>query len=429
ERERHRNRNGERSDGDGGRRRRAATSSSSSDSDSDRRLDRHARNGASGAGAGGAGVDGGSAVAVAAAEEAPPTLEEVNMARVPRVSLERWVHEPYLAAAIESCLVKIAIGQAEGRQVYRVCEVLRVETGRKQYRMGDGPKAVMTDKLLAVRHGSLEKSFHMNMVSNHTVTELEMERWVAACHEARQTVPSGAELRRRNARMRAFVNGHSYTGQQVAEMVQRRAAAARGFENVTTTRLRLEAEIQRARHAGRPDDEARFEAQLKRVNEEHARRAEDKRRRALAAQVASASDPMREQAAAARRKREEAMLAARERDARKAAQRTALAAAAGVQATDSVAGNPFRRRACKPKTLWATGTGASTSPEKTMRKSPANDVAGGGGGDVSSVIGGASSNGNGHGAGDAMDVDERAPTANGNGASGSTTAVAAPASL
>ena len=65
--------------------------------------------------------------------------------------LERWVNEPYFEKAVVGYYVRICVGEIEGQNVYRMCEIKGVHKGRKYTltnKVGNIPSYILNSHLL-----------------------------------------------------------------------------------------------------------------------------------------------------------------------------------------------------------------------------------------------------------------------------------------
>ena len=91
--------------------------------------------------------------------------------------MEKWVHTPFFKQTVVGCFVRIGIGMNLGKSVYRVAEIIDVcETG-KVYQLGP----TRTNKGLKLRHGSQERVFRLEFVSNQDFTDTEFNKWLEDC--------------------------------------------------------------------------------------------------------------------------------------------------------------------------------------------------------------------------------------------------------
>lgn len=66
-----------------------------------------------------------------------PTKTDMNLIRLSRHKLERFVHMPFFDRIVKGCYVKIGIGQHNNMPVYRVAEVVGVYETAKIYNLGN----------------------------------------------------------------------------------------------------------------------------------------------------------------------------------------------------------------------------------------------------------------------------------------------------
>ena len=84
--------------------------------------------------------------------------------------LQVWLYEPFLEETVVGCFVRVAIGMADGQQVYRMCEVVGLQEGRTY-----SIEQKKTNKWLLLRHGTNERLFRMDVVSNRCVGRCHCE--------------------------------------------------------------------------------------------------------------------------------------------------------------------------------------------------------------------------------------------------------------
>lgn len=66
-----------------------------------------------------------------------PTRQDLNLIRLSRHKLERFVHMPFFDRIAKGCFVKVGIGQHNNTPVYRVAEVIGVHETAKIYNLGN----------------------------------------------------------------------------------------------------------------------------------------------------------------------------------------------------------------------------------------------------------------------------------------------------
>lgn len=114
------------------------------------------------------------------------TREELNKIRLSRHKMERFVHLPFFDDVVTNCFVRISIGNNNMRPVYRVAEIVGiVETG-KIYSLGHN----RTNKGLKLRHGSQERVFRLEFISNQDFSDSEFQKWKEVCNATGTPLPT-----------------------------------------------------------------------------------------------------------------------------------------------------------------------------------------------------------------------------------------------
>lgn len=92
------------------------------------------------------------------------TLEELNKLRISRHKLEKFINLPIFEKTVIGCFVRINIGNNSSTQklVYRVAEIIAVTETPKIYALGTS----RTNKGLRLKHGTQERVFRLEFVSN-----------------------------------------------------------------------------------------------------------------------------------------------------------------------------------------------------------------------------------------------------------------------
>mmetsp|Transcript_14799 Transcript_14799/g.19192 ORF Transcript_14799/g.19192 Transcript_14799/m.19192 type:complete len:346 (+) Transcript_14799:629-1666(+) len=142
-------------------------------------------------------------------------------------------------------MVRFLIGDYQGDAIYRLCEIRGLEPAPKPYKLPGGDKGVSTINL-RVKHGAHESTARVDKISNHRVSEGELNKWVVAMRDGRQSTLTPAECKRRHERLKEITTNHTYTADEVRELVARRSKAAMlsGKQNLGQTRLKLLNEVQ-----------------------------------------------------------------------------------------------------------------------------------------------------------------------------------------
>ncbi|CAH0718617.1 unnamed protein product, partial [Brenthis ino] len=114
------------------------------------------------------------------------TRDQINKLRLSRFKLERLVHLPFFARAVQGCFVRIGIGNNNGNPVYRVAEIIDVYETAKVYNLGN----TRTNKGFKLRHGTQDRVFRLEFVSNQEFTDNEFQKWHKAIKDANKKPPT-----------------------------------------------------------------------------------------------------------------------------------------------------------------------------------------------------------------------------------------------
>ncbi|XP_023938322.1 RNA polymerase-associated protein Rtf1 [Bicyclus anynana] len=114
------------------------------------------------------------------------TREQINKLRLSRFKLERLVHLPFFSRVVQGCYVRIGIGNNNGNPVYRVAEIIDVYETAKVYNLGN----TRTNKGFKLRHGTQDRVFRLEFVSNQEFTDNEFQKWHRAIKEANKKPPT-----------------------------------------------------------------------------------------------------------------------------------------------------------------------------------------------------------------------------------------------
>lgn len=76
-----------------------------------------------------------------------PSRGDLNLIRLSRHKLERFVHMPFFDRIAKGCFIKVGIGQHNNQPVYRVAEIIGVYETAKVYNLGK----TRTNKVRTIR--------------------------------------------------------------------------------------------------------------------------------------------------------------------------------------------------------------------------------------------------------------------------------------
>ncbi|XP_058460083.1 RNA polymerase-associated protein Rtf1 [Malaya genurostris] len=113
------------------------------------------------------------------------TRDELNKLRISRHKIERFINLPMFDQVVLNCFVRINIGNNNGRPVYRVAEIVGVVETAKIYHLGKG----RTNKGFRLKHGSQERVFRLEFISNQDFTDSEYQKWLTVCEATGTPLP------------------------------------------------------------------------------------------------------------------------------------------------------------------------------------------------------------------------------------------------
>ncbi|XP_065091938.1 RNA polymerase-associated protein Rtf1 [Ochlerotatus camptorhynchus] len=111
--------------------------------------------------------------------------DELNKLRISRHKIERFIALPMFDQIVLNCFVRINIGNNNGRPVYRVAEIVGVVETAKIYQFGK----CRTNKGFKLKHGSQERVFRLEFVSNQDFTDSEYQKWLSVCEATSTPLP------------------------------------------------------------------------------------------------------------------------------------------------------------------------------------------------------------------------------------------------
>lgn len=114
------------------------------------------------------------------------TNQELNKIRLSRHKMERFVSLPFFERLVTNCFVRISIGNNNSKAVYRVAEIMGVVETAKIYSLGKN----RTNKGLRLRHGSQERVFRLEFISNQDFSDTEYTKWKEVCSTANIEPPT-----------------------------------------------------------------------------------------------------------------------------------------------------------------------------------------------------------------------------------------------
>ncbi|XP_075699433.1 RNA polymerase-associated protein RTF1 homolog [Rhinoderma darwinii] len=201
-------------------------------------------------------------------EEIPPKSlpvslpEELNKVRLSRHKLERWCHMPFFAKTVSGCFVRIGIGNHNSKPVYRVAEITGVVETAKVYQLG----STRTNKGLQLRHGSDQRVFRLEFVSNQEFTESEFMKWKEAMFSAAMQLPTLDEINKKEVTIKEAMN-HKFNDQDIEDIVKEKERFRKAPPNYAMKKTQLLKDKAMAEEAGEQDRAKQIQDELNELEE------------------------------------------------------------------------------------------------------------------------------------------------------------------
>ncbi|XP_072284603.1 RNA polymerase-associated protein RTF1 homolog [Pyxicephalus adspersus] len=201
-------------------------------------------------------------------EEIPPKSlpvslpEELNKVRLSRHKLERWCHMPFFAKTVSGCFVRIGIGNHNSKPVYRVAEITGVVETGKVYQLG----STRTNKGLQLRHGSDQRVFRLEFVSNQEFTENEFMKWKEAMFSAGMQLPTLDEISKKELSIKEAMN-YKFNDQDIEEIVKEKERFRKAPPNYAMKKTQLLKDKAMAEEAGDQERAKQIQDQLNELEE------------------------------------------------------------------------------------------------------------------------------------------------------------------
>ncbi|KAM8920670.1 RNA polymerase-associated protein RTF1 homolog isoform 2-T2 [Pelodytes ibericus] len=201
-------------------------------------------------------------------EEIPPKSlpvslpEELNKVRLSRHKLERWCHMPFFAKTVSGCFVRIGIGNHNSKPVYRVAEITGVVETGKIYQLG----GTRTNKGLQLRHGSDQRVFRLEFVSNQEFTESEFMKWKEAMFSAGMQLPTLDEINKKEVTIKEAMN-YKFNDQDIEDIVKEKDRFRKAPSNYAMKKTQLMKDKAMAEEAGESDRAKQIQDQLNELEE------------------------------------------------------------------------------------------------------------------------------------------------------------------
>uniref|UniRef100_A0A2H8TV92 RNA polymerase-associated protein Rtf1 n=2 Tax=Melanaphis sacchari TaxID=742174 RepID=A0A2H8TV92_9HEMI len=188
--------------------------------------------------------------------------EELNKIRLSRFKMEKFVHLPTFEKTVIGCFVRIGIGNYNGVPVYRVAEICDVCETAKVYQLG----STRTNKGLRLKHGTNEKVFRLEFISNQEFTESEFVKWKELCNTNRIPLPTLDELEIKVKDIKAAL-AYQFKEEDVEQIVREKERFKTNPHNYAMKKTSLMKDRDDAQALGKVEEVLRIEQQLSDLEE------------------------------------------------------------------------------------------------------------------------------------------------------------------
>ncbi|XP_054739055.1 RNA polymerase-associated protein Rtf1 [Anastrepha obliqua] len=143
------------------------------------------------------------------------TREELNKLRLSRFKMERFINLPMFERTVMNCFVRISIGNNGQKPVYRVAEIVGVVETAKIYSLGK----TRTNRGLRLKHGTQERVFRLEFISNQEFTESEYTKWRDICTQQNVTMPTVDMIERKQQDIKEALN-YEFKDEDVDKIIE-----------------------------------------------------------------------------------------------------------------------------------------------------------------------------------------------------------------
>jgi hypothetical protein len=250
------------------------------------------------------------------------------------------MNEPYFADYVTGCFVRYSVGDAGGKAVYRFCEILAVEHDERPYKIPspNGNGSIETSvRFKLSTSGVVREKAKLLLVSNHTVTQDELELHLKGLLEKKRQPLTKWDIKVIRAKQKKYKN-HTYNVTEIAQMVSKKV----GLNNVLATEYSTAMEILHKKM-----EEARAAKDFKKLEE--VQKTIEKLEQVNAKQRENFEKTAKAGVEINRKMKENNMLRDMKAGMRKR-QEDQEALARGI--LSNAVTDPFIRRETRPKVLW-----------------------------------------------------------------------------
>ncbi|KAJ6562484.1 hypothetical protein B0H19DRAFT_1144701 [Mycena capillaripes] len=203
----------------------------------------------------------------APAVDLPLTPDHLLKIAVTRDMLIKHLASPWFEKIITGGWVRYLIGQEEGKQIYRLCQIIGLAPAAKPYKLGED-KTVR--QVFELKHGKAERTWQMDRTSNSPWTSDEFKRLVDTCATEKIPLPSRKEVDERFNEMQDLIAKPVTEDDITAMIARKRQLATNGGASTPLSvaeRSRLIAQRTLAQRRQDYDEVRQIEEQLAKLTE------------------------------------------------------------------------------------------------------------------------------------------------------------------
>uniref|UniRef100_A0A1L8DH65 Putative paf1/rna polymerase ii complex n=1 Tax=Nyssomyia neivai TaxID=330878 RepID=A0A1L8DH65_9DIPT len=188
--------------------------------------------------------------------------DELNKIRLSRHKMERFVHLPIFERVVTNCFVRISIGNHNGKPVYRVAEIVGIVETAKVYQLGKS----RTNKGMRLRHGTQERVFRLEFISNQDFSESEFQKWRDVCACSDTELPT-LELQQQKVRDIKEAMAYEYKEEDIEKIIEEKNRFRAFPTNYAVRKTILMKQRDEAQTSGDNTLERELDAQIKELDE------------------------------------------------------------------------------------------------------------------------------------------------------------------
>ncbi|KAF1977340.1 plus-3-domain-containing protein [Bimuria novae-zelandiae CBS 107.79] len=194
--------------------------------DDDRRRDRHR--------SGSPGGDGGSDVDAEGEEDVdwdnepkspeqqdlPVTLRDVESIRIGRGFFSKVCFWPGFDEAMNGAFGRVGVGQQRGQTVYKMAQIKGFQAGKPYVFEGKNGHKIATDQYVICKHGSTQKEYQFQFLSNQRFTDADFDAYRQTLSEAGAKLPTQSHVAKKIEDIKAFEN-RFWTDEDINARIQK----------------------------------------------------------------------------------------------------------------------------------------------------------------------------------------------------------------